>query len=134
MQNQLLTVSFQRVTDESLAPKTDLSQGEECRLSSDSSDKPFVFNKPVLRSCQRFNPSRPGRVVPLKAGCSQDLAAPQSRPGPEGAPQSAAGLPTCPTGFWEVWPRATIKPCASFFSAAKEALERPVLRRRPACN
>src|SRR5580658_1064902 len=72
MQNQLLTVSFQRVTDESLAPKTDLSQGEESRLSSDSSDKPFVFNKPVLRSCQRFNPSRPGRVVPLKAGCSQD--------------------------------------------------------------
>src|SRR5580658_10901377 len=80
MQNQLLTVSFQRVTDESLAPKTDLSQGEESRLSSDSSDKPFVFNKPVLRSCQRFNPSRPGRVVPLKAGCSQDWLPHKSEP------------------------------------------------------
>jgi hypothetical protein len=55
-----------------LATETAGCAVEKSRLSSDSSDKPFVFNKPVLRSCQRFNPSRPGRVVPLKAGCSQD--------------------------------------------------------------
>jgi hypothetical protein len=56
----------------SLAAETGGSAGEESRLSSDSSDKPFVFNKPIPRSCHWFIASRPGRVGPLKAGCSQD--------------------------------------------------------------
>src|ERR1700686_4818472 len=44
----------------------------QSRLSPDSSNNPFVFSKPTCRSCQWFIASRLGRVVPLKAGCSQD--------------------------------------------------------------
>jgi hypothetical protein len=35
--------------------------GEKNRLSSDSSDKPFIFNKSVIWGCRWLNTSRPGR-------------------------------------------------------------------------
>jgi len=44
------------------------------RLSTDCSDKSFVFSKsaPRSRSSQWFIASRLGRVEMLKAGCGQD--------------------------------------------------------------
>jgi hypothetical protein len=49
-------------------------QGAKYRLSTDCSDKSFVFSKsaPRSRSSQWFIASRLGRVVMLKAGCGHD--------------------------------------------------------------
>jgi hypothetical protein len=45
---------------------------EKSRLSSDSSDNPFIFSESISRGCHWFDSSRPGRGAPLKGGCSQD--------------------------------------------------------------
>src|SRR5580692_5445117 len=64
-------VNHLRVSRQKLASETRAQAGES-RLSSDSSNNPFIFSKPFVWSCRRFNASRPGRGTPLKGGCSQD--------------------------------------------------------------